>query len=193
MTGTKFDTKKLDGVNDFALWQVRMKAFLEQQGLATALELSAATIAAYDNVIQKKAFSALIFCSGDLAAIDTTISDEDQALLLLVSLPSSYDNFMETLLYGRDTLKLQDVRGRSCQKDMEQVTNSAWSKSQVRSSRLRCYVCQSEENLKRGCPRYNHKKSQGFVRNEDQVSGSGANGYDNADAMMAMSVDELLH
>ncbi|GJU35210.1 hypothetical protein Tco_1183564 [Tanacetum coccineum] len=26
-------------------------------------------------------------------------------------------------------------------------------------------------------PRYNHKKSQGFVRNEDQVSGSGADGH----------------
>ncbi|GKD06403.1 hypothetical protein Tco_1181377, partial [Tanacetum coccineum] len=39
---------------------------------------------------------------------------------------------------------------------------------------------------------YNHKKSQGFVKNEDQVSGSGANSYDNADVMMAMSVEELL-
>ncbi|GJY61362.1 hypothetical protein Tco_0462019 [Tanacetum coccineum] len=46
--------------------KVRMKALLEQQGLASALEeLPAATIAAYDNVIQKKAFSALILCLGD--------------------------------------------------------------------------------------------------------------------------------
>ncbi|GJU02864.1 hypothetical protein Tco_1113202 [Tanacetum coccineum] len=33
MTGTKSDIKKFDGKNDFALWQVRMKALLEQQGL----------------------------------------------------------------------------------------------------------------------------------------------------------------
>ncbi|GKF45527.1 hypothetical protein Tco_0135329, partial [Tanacetum coccineum] len=46
---------------------------------------------------------------GDLVAIDTVISDEDQALLLLTSLPLSYDNFVETLLYGRDILKLEDV------------------------------------------------------------------------------------
>ena len=46
---------------------------------------------------------------GDVAAMDVAISDEDQALLLLTSLPTSYDNFVDTLLYGRDTLKLEDV------------------------------------------------------------------------------------
>nr|GFA89879.1 retrovirus-related Pol polyprotein from transposon TNT 1-94 [Tanacetum cinerariifolium] len=38
---------------------------------------------------------------GDLVNIDIDIDDEDQALMLLTSLPSLYDNFMETLLYGR--------------------------------------------------------------------------------------------
>ncbi|GJS86841.1 zinc finger, CCHC-type containing protein [Tanacetum coccineum] len=66
MTETKFDIEKFDGKNDFALWQVRMKALLEEHGLAAALkELPAATIAAYDNVIQKKAYSALILCLDD--------------------------------------------------------------------------------------------------------------------------------
>ncbi|GKF07030.1 retrovirus-related pol polyprotein from transposon TNT 1-94, partial [Tanacetum coccineum] len=114
---------------------------------------------------------------GDLAAIDTIISNEDHLLLLLTYLPSSYDIFVDTLLYGRDTLKLEDmlatlnsrelqkmteakgdggeglyVRGRSGQRDMEHDTYSAWSKSQGRSSRLKCYICQSEEHLKRDCP-----------------------------------------
>ncbi|GKE83994.1 hypothetical protein Tco_1557736 [Tanacetum coccineum] len=66
MTGTKSDINKFDGMNDFGLWQVKMKALLEQQRLATALEeLPAATIVAYDNVIQKKAYSVLILCLGD--------------------------------------------------------------------------------------------------------------------------------
>ncbi|GKD36414.1 hypothetical protein Tco_1251923 [Tanacetum coccineum] len=89
--------------------EVKMKALLEQQGLAAALEeLLATTIVTYDNVIQKKAYSSLILCLGksqskhidefhklvgDLVAIDTAISDEDQALLLLTSLPSSYDYY----------------------------------------------------------------------------------------------------
>nr|GEY42429.1 zinc finger, CCHC-type [Tanacetum cinerariifolium] len=60
---------------------------------------------------------------GDLAAIDTAISDEDQALLLITSLPSSDDSFVETLLYDQDTLKLKDVlatlNSRELQKMME--------------------------------------------------------------------------
>nr|GEW03379.1 retrovirus-related Pol polyprotein from transposon TNT 1-94 [Tanacetum cinerariifolium] len=199
----------------------RMKALLEQQGLAAALEeLPATVIVAYDNVIRKKAYNALILCLGDrvlreitkettmaklytfnmhlgksqsehidefhklvgdLTAINTTILDKDQALLLLTYLPSSYDSFVETLLYGWDTLKLEDVlatlnfrklqkmmeakggggkglyvRGRSDQRDMEQGTYSAWSKSQGRRRRLRCYICQSEEHLKKDCPRECH-------------------------------------
>ncbi|GJR80159.1 zinc finger, CCHC-type containing protein [Tanacetum coccineum] len=83
------------------------------------------------------------------------------------------------------------VRGRSGRRDIKQDIDSVWSKSQERSSRLRCYICQSEEHLKRDCPRYNHKKSQGFVRIEDQESGYGADGYDSVD-VMAMSVEEIL-
>ncbi|GJS75357.1 zinc finger, CCHC-type containing protein [Tanacetum coccineum] len=105
MTGTKFDIEKFDGKNDFGLWQVRMKAFLEQQGLAAALEESPATMISQSVHIDE--FHKLV---GDLAAINVVISDEvDQALLLLMSLLSSYNNFMDTLLYDRDTLNLEDM------------------------------------------------------------------------------------
>ncbi|GJV93835.1 zinc finger, CCHC-type containing protein [Tanacetum coccineum] len=77
------------------------------------------------------------------------------------------------------------VRGRSGQRDMEHDTYSAWLKSQGRSNRLKCYICPSEEHFKRDCPRYNYKKFQ-------QVYSSGADGYDSADVMMAISIKELL-
>nr|GEZ23615.1 hypothetical protein [Tanacetum cinerariifolium] len=112
--------------------------------------------------------------AGDLAAIDTPISYKDHALLLLTSLPSSYDNSKElqkiTEAKGDGGEGLY-VRAKSSQRDMEQGTYSAWSKSQGKSSRLMCYICQSKKHLKRDCPRYNYKKSQGFV-----VSGSEADG-----------------
>ena len=40
-----------------------------------------------------------------------TFDDEDKAILLLASLPSSYKNLMTTLLYGNDTLKFEQVLG----------------------------------------------------------------------------------
>ncbi|GKA71120.1 hypothetical protein Tco_0777259, partial [Tanacetum coccineum] len=60
MTGIKYDIEKFDGKINFGLWQLRMKALLEQQGLAIALkELPAATIVPYNNVIQRKALQCI--------------------------------------------------------------------------------------------------------------------------------------
>ncbi|KHN39924.1 Retrovirus-related Pol polyprotein from transposon TNT 1-94, partial [Glycine soja] len=46
----------------------------------------------------------------DLENIDVTIDDEDQALLLLCSLPKSYSHFKRTLLLGRDSISLDEVQ-----------------------------------------------------------------------------------
>nr|GEY22694.1 zinc finger, CCHC-type [Tanacetum cinerariifolium] len=94
---------------------------------------------------------------GDLAAIDTAILDEDQALLLLTSLPSSYDNFVETLLYGRDTLMLEDVVVTLNSRELQKMTKAKGGGGEG----LYVKGDLSEENLKRDCPRYNHKKFQG--------------------------------
>ncbi|GKE56571.1 hypothetical protein Tco_1495756 [Tanacetum coccineum] len=204
MTGTTFDIEKFDGKNDFGLWQeitkentaagiwkqletLYMTKFLANR---SQLKKTLYTFQMHPCKSQSKHIDEFHKLVGDLVAIDTAISDKDQALLLLTSLPSSYDNFVETLIYGRDTLKLEDVvatlnsrelqkmteakgdggerlyvRGRSGRRDMKQDKGGAWSKSQERSNR---------------------------IRNEDQVPGSGADGYDSADVMMAMSVKELL-
>nr|GEY06995.1 retrotransposon protein, putative, Ty1-copia subclass [Tanacetum cinerariifolium] len=60
--------------------------------------------------------------TGDLAAIITVILDEDRALLLLTSLPSSYDNIVDTLLYGWDTLKLKDVLATLSSRELQKMT-----------------------------------------------------------------------
>ncbi|GKD34554.1 hypothetical protein Tco_1250063 [Tanacetum coccineum] len=135
--------------NVFGLWQVRMKALLEQQGLAATLEeLPAATIVACDNVIQKKACSALILCLGDRVRVNLNI---------LMSFTSC-----------RDTLKLEDVLATLNSRKLQKLTEAKGD---------------GGEGL------YNHKKSQDFVRNKDQVSSFGADEYDNADVMMAMNYD----
>ncbi|GJT36148.1 hypothetical protein Tco_0926567 [Tanacetum coccineum] len=59
----------------------------------------------------------------DLANI-VDIDDEDQALMLLTSLPSSYDNFVETLLYGRESLTLEDVLSSLNSQELKKRTDA---------------------------------------------------------------------
>nr|GEZ24316.1 zinc finger, CCHC-type [Tanacetum cinerariifolium] len=121
--------------------------------------------------------------NGDLAVIDTAISDEDRALLLLAFLPSYYDYFIETLLYGQDTLKLEDVLATLNSRKLQKMTKANGDGGEGLYVRERS----GQINIV-----YNHKKSQGFFRNKDQLSGYAGDGYDSADVMMAMSVEELL-
>ncbi|GJZ61269.1 retrotransposon protein, putative, ty1-copia subclass [Tanacetum coccineum] len=145
----------------------------------------------------------------DLANIEVKFEDEDLALLLLTSLPASYEHFVDTLLYGREALTLEDVmatlnskeikerskakgddgeglyvRGRTDRRDSRQSRGKSRSKS--RGGRLKCYICQSEDHLKRNCPKNNHKKSTGYVKKDEQPSSSGST-YDDSKVMMVMS------
>ncbi|KAG6399844.1 hypothetical protein SASPL_141329 [Salvia splendens] len=44
----------------------------------------------------------------DLRNVDVKVEDEDAALTLLVSLPESYENFVESFMTGKETLSLED-------------------------------------------------------------------------------------
>lgn len=46
----------------------------------------------------------------ELRNIDVKIEDEDAALILLVSLPLSYDNFVQSFIVGKDSNTLEEVR-----------------------------------------------------------------------------------
>ena len=45
----------------------------------------------------------------DLESMELKVEDEDLALILLCSLTSSYRNFVETLLYSREKISLEEV------------------------------------------------------------------------------------
>ncbi|GKA07713.1 retrovirus-related pol polyprotein from transposon TNT 1-94 [Tanacetum coccineum] len=125
----------------------------------------------------------------DLANIEVKFEDEDLALLLLTSLPASYEHFVDTLLYGREALTLEDVMATLNSKEIKERDSRqsrGKSRSKSRDGRLKCYICQSEDHLKRNCPKNNRKKSTDYAKKDDQPSSS-CSTYDDSEVMMVMS------
>ncbi|GKE69277.1 hypothetical protein Tco_1527349 [Tanacetum coccineum] len=56
----------------------------------------------------------------DLANIEVKFKNEDLSLLLLTSLPASYEHFVDTLLYGRETLALEDLMATLNSKEIKE-------------------------------------------------------------------------
>ncbi|GKB58465.1 zinc finger, CCHC-type containing protein [Tanacetum coccineum] len=223
----RFDIEKFDGKNDFGLWQIKMRALMVQQGCDVALETLPADMEAGEKAaLMKKAYSTklgdhidefnkLIL---DLANIDIEIEDEDQALMLLTSLTSSYENLMETLLYGRESLTMDDVLATRNSRELKKRTEgtkkeagyglyvrgmsdysgkahsggSSPFKSKGRTGKLKFFICHSEGHLKRDCLK---KKSSGFVKKgkRDQNSDSSddeGNAYF-GEALLVVENDEI--
>nr|GEU55784.1 retrovirus-related Pol polyprotein from transposon TNT 1-94 [Tanacetum cinerariifolium] len=189
MMRAKFDIKKFDGTSDFGLWRIKMRALLIQHGCEAALEVLPANMEAQTKVeLNKKAHSVVIVCL------------------------ASYEHFVDTLLYGREALTLEDVmatlnskkikesskaneddgeglyvRGRTDHRDSRQSRGKSRSKS--RGGRLKCYICQSNDHLKRNCLKNNRKKSAGYVKKDEQPTFSGSK-YDDSKVMIMMSALE---
>ncbi|GKA24488.1 hypothetical protein Tco_0710521 [Tanacetum coccineum] len=127
----------------------------------------------------------------DLANIDIEIEDEDQALMLLTSLPSSYDNFVKTLLYGRESLITEDVlatlNSRELKKRIEGAKEEAGDGLYVRGR-----SDHSDGHLKRDYPM---KKSSGFVkkgkRDQDSDSSDDEGNAYFGEALVVVGNDEM--
>ena len=61
----------------------------------------------------------------DLQSMEVDYDDEDLGLILLCSLPSSFSNFRDTLLYSHDTLTLDEVsEALHAKEKMKQMVSS---------------------------------------------------------------------
>nr|GEX29172.1 retrovirus-related Pol polyprotein from transposon TNT 1-94 [Tanacetum cinerariifolium] len=70
------------------------------------------------------------------------------------------------------------VRGRTDRRDSRQSREKSRSKS--RGGRLKCYIYQSDDHLKRNCLKNHRKKSIGYVKKDEQPSSSGST-YDDSE------------
>nr|GEZ12212.1 retrovirus-related Pol polyprotein from transposon TNT 1-94 [Tanacetum cinerariifolium] len=55
----------------------------------------------------------------DLQGVGVKVDDEDNALILLCSLPGLYENFVDTMLYGRTTIFVNDVKDALLSKELK--------------------------------------------------------------------------
>ncbi|KAL5837325.1 hypothetical protein ACOSQ3_014494 [Xanthoceras sorbifolium] len=126
----------------------------------------------------------------DLENMEISYDDEYQALMLLGSLPSSYKHFRDTLIYSRQTLKLEDVKstlfskelidnelgmsrndslaegllGRGRTPDKSSSSNQrSRSRSKSRHENLTCNYCKKNGHIKSECFKLKNKQ-----QNKDQ-------------------------
>ncbi|GJU68078.1 retrovirus-related pol polyprotein from transposon TNT 1-94 [Tanacetum coccineum] len=122
----------------------------------------------------------------DLANIEVKFEDEDLALLLLTSLPTSYEHFVDTLLYGREALTLEDVMATLNSKEIKERSTAKGDDGEGLYVRGKTYRRDSRQS--RGKSR---SKSRGDVKKDDQPRSSGSI-YDGSEVMMVMSAEALL-
>lgn len=181
----------INNVNDVdsapQLWEKLEKLYLGK-GLQTKLNLKrdlyklkmgeGANLMEHMNV-----FSGLI---DQLAKVDVKIEEEDQALLLLTSLPDSYENIITTILYGKNTLKMEEVEStllshekrRKADDSQDSVfvahgknqrgrmtargsSGHSRSKSRGRGKGKQCYKCKEWGHIKPDCPLLKEKDDKG--------------------------------
>nr|GEV85726.1 retrovirus-related Pol polyprotein from transposon TNT 1-94 [Tanacetum cinerariifolium] len=125
----------------------------------------------------------------DLVNIDIEIEDEDWALMLIMSLPSSYENFVDTLLYERESLTMEDVmttlNSRKLKKRTEGTKEETGDGLYVRGM-------SDYGHLKKDYPM---KKSSRFVkkgkRNQDFYSSDDEGNTYFGEALVVVGVDEM--
>ncbi|KAG8474173.1 hypothetical protein CXB51_033532 [Gossypium anomalum] len=101
-----------------ALWK-RLETLYATKSLANHLVLKQRLFAFRMNECEliRDHISQFITLLNDLKNVEVHIDDEDRAMLLLCFLPHSYKSFKKTLIYGRDKLSFEYVKGHLLSRD----------------------------------------------------------------------------
>ncbi|KAL5757610.1 hypothetical protein ACOSP7_020221 [Xanthoceras sorbifolium] len=130
----------------------------------------------------------------DLKNMEISYDDEDQALMLLRSLPPSYKHFRDTLIYSRQTLKLEDVKAALFSKELGTSRNDnpaegllvrgrtpvkssssnqrSRSRSKFRHENLTCNYCKKKGHIKSKCFKLKNKQQNKDQKRDEPVEAS---------------------
>ncbi|GJZ54372.1 hypothetical protein Tco_0609257 [Tanacetum coccineum] len=138
---SKFSIPMFDGKMDFTVWKMTIEDVLVKQGIDEALEEKQPKEMKDDIIFEMELYSLKLEEGSNLhdhinsfkqlvcqlANVDDAIKDEEQALLMLSSLPKSYKLFVHAMLIGRTTLTFEDVL--NALRDNERMTRNDSSSS----------------------------------------------------------------
>lgn len=57
----------------------------------------------------------------DLNILGVKFDEEEQAIILLSSLPKPYEHFVDTILYGKDILTMSEVNSALSSKELQKI------------------------------------------------------------------------
>lgn len=118
----------------------------------------------------------------DLRNMDVKIEDEDQALIMLCSLPHSFENFVDTMLYGREAISLEDVKAALSSRELKKkvsenlndnqelslaVRGREERNSRSKSRKGKCNYCHKEGHWKPECPKLKDRGKSSENSGED--------------------------
>jgi len=138
----------------------------------------------------------------DLSNLQIQVPDEVQAILILSALPDSYDMLKETLKYGREGIKLDEVISAAKSKELELRDSSGGSrpvgeglyvrgKSQAggvgnksTEGKKVCWICGKEGHFKRQCYKW-------LEKNKGNSAGETALVKDDAQDLVGLVASEV--
>ena len=150
---------KLDG--QFMSKTVTRKLYLKQKLFGLKMQ-EGSDLAEHINVFNQSV--------ANLVKVEVTVEDEDRAIILLCSLPGSYEHLVTTLTYGKENIKLEDIVAALLAHDQRKKNNATGEflddvlhvrgdhgsdekkgKKKKKKGAL-CYKCFNHGHIRKYCP-----------------------------------------